>query len=75
MGVPANEDKIIAAKEGISKLRAFFKAMGLPTKLSDFDIDDSRIEEMADKATKFGMIGQFRKLDRDDVLEIFKMMV
>ncbi len=75
MGVPANEDKIIAAKEGISKLRAFFKAMGLPTKLSDFDIDDSRIEEMADKATKFGMIGQFRKLDRDDVLEIFKMMI
>ncbi len=75
MGVSANEDKILAAKEGITKLRAFFKAMGLPTKLSDFDIDDSRIEEMAEKATAFGMIGQFRKLEKDDVLEIFKMMV
>ncbi len=75
MGVPANGDKLLAAKEGITKLRAFFKAMGLPTKLSDFDIDDSRIEEMAEKATAFGMIGQFRKLEKDDVLEIFKLMV
>lgn len=75
MGVPANDDKMQAAKEGITKLRAFFKSMGLPTKLQDFDIDDSRLEEMAEKATMFGMIGQFKKLEKEDVLEIFKMMI
>ncbi|MBJ3843797.1 hypothetical protein JGC82_23905, partial [Salmonella enterica subsp. enterica serovar Kentucky] len=41
--------------------------------LADYDIDDSEIGSMADKAVRFGPFGNFRKLDREDVVEIYKM--
>src|SRR5690606_8655866 len=48
--------------EGIEKLREFWNSIGAPSRLADYDIDDSRLEEMADKAMVNGEFGNFTKL-------------
>ncbi|WP_037290238.1 iron-containing alcohol dehydrogenase [Saccharibacillus sacchari] len=58
--------------EGIEALRAFWNSIGAPSTLADYEIDSSRIEEMADKAMKFGPFGNFNKLQREDVVAIYK---
>lgn len=59
--------------EGIEALRSFWDSIGAPKTLGDYDIDDSEIGSMADKAVRFGPFGNFRKLERQDVVEIYKL--
>jgi alcohol dehydrogenase YqhD (iron-dependent ADH family) len=59
--------------EGIEALRSFWDSIGAPKTLGDYDIDDKEIGSMADKAVRFGPFGNFRKLQREDVVEIYKM--
>lgn len=66
------EDREIAI-EGIEKLRVFWTSIGAPERLADYNIDDSKLELMADKAMARGEFGNFAKLNRDDSLEILKM--
>ncbi|MFC5450539.1 iron-containing alcohol dehydrogenase [Paenibacillus aestuarii] len=61
------------AEEGIAALRQFFNSIGAPSRLADYDIDDSTIELMADKAMIYGDFGNFKKLTRQDVVEIYRM--
>lgn len=63
------------ALEGIRCLTQFFKRIGLPVTLEELGIPDDRLEEMADKCTNKGtkQIGNFKKLGREDVLNILKM--
>lgn len=58
--------------EGIDRLRDFWKSIGAPTRLADYGIDDSKLDLMADKAMANGEFGQFKKLKREDVLDIYK---
>jgi alcohol dehydrogenase len=58
--------------EGIEKLREFWEAIGAPSRLADYDIDDSKLEVMADKAMVHGEFGNFKKLNREDVLTIYR---
>ncbi|RFU67165.1 iron-containing alcohol dehydrogenase [Bacillus sp. V59.32b] len=60
------------ALEGIEKLREFWSSLGAPAKLSDYDIDDSQVETMADKSVVNGEFGNFKKLNREDVLTILR---
>lgn len=60
------------ALEGIGKLREFWSSLGAPAKLADYDIDDSQVETMADKAMVNGEFGNFKKLNREDVLAILR---
>ncbi|MDM5228694.1 iron-containing alcohol dehydrogenase [Cytobacillus sp. NJ13] len=60
------------ALEGIERLREFWNSIGAPTRLADYDIDDSKIELMADKATVNGEFGNFAKLNHDDVVSIYR---
>lgn len=62
-----------AGLKGIEALRAFWDSIGAPARLADYGIDDSQIGVMADKTVRFGPFGNFRKLDRGDVVEIYKM--
>ncbi|CAM3689455.1 MULTISPECIES: iron-containing alcohol dehydrogenase [Paenibacillus] len=62
-----------AGLEGIEALRRFWSSIGAPSTLGDYNIDDSEIEAMADKAMRFGPFGNFRKLQRENVVEIYKM--
>ena len=60
------------ALEGIVRTRDFFRRMGLPVSLGDLHIGDDRLDEMAEKATQKGPVGNFKKLEKADVLEILK---
>ncbi len=61
------------ALEGIRRTEEFFKRIGMPTTLREADILDDRFEEMAEKATEFGKLGGFVRLDKTDVVEIYKI--
>ncbi|MGI8384763.1 iron-containing alcohol dehydrogenase [Robertmurraya sp. P23] len=58
--------------EGIDKLREFWNSIGAPARLADYDIDDSQIEVMADKAMVYGEFGNFTKLNKEDVMAIYR---
>jgi alcohol dehydrogenase len=61
-----------AGLEGIRKLREFWNSIEAPERLADYDIDDSKIELMADRAMVNGDFGNFKKLNREDVLAIYR---
>jgi alcohol dehydrogenase len=61
------------ALAGIEKLREFWTSLGAPTRLKDYDIDDSKLDLIADRAMAKGEFGNFKKLNRDDVMEILRM--
>ncbi|PRO64286.1 iron-containing alcohol dehydrogenase [Alkalicoccus urumqiensis] len=67
---PAGKSEDALAEEGIQKLEAFWTSLGAPSRLADYDIDDSRLEEIADKAMINGPFGNFNKLNKQDVLSI-----
>lgn len=62
-----------AGLEGIEKLREFWNSIGAPSRLADYEIDDSQLELMADKAVVNGEFGNFTKLNKEDVLNIYRM--
>jgi alcohol dehydrogenase YqhD (iron-dependent ADH family) len=61
-----------AGLEGIQKLREFWSSIGAPSRLADYNIDDSKLDLMADRAMKNGEFGHFAKLNRDDCLAIYR---
>jgi alcohol dehydrogenase len=69
---PAGKSEEEVALEGIEKLREFWTSIGAPSRLSDYDIDDSQLDLMADKAMVNGEFGNFNKLNKDDVLAILR---
>lgn len=67
-----------AIREGIARLQAFYRVMGLPQTLMELGIDESRQEEMARKCTGqfFGQeekIGGLKKLAWKDVYNIYQI--
>lgn len=60
------------ALEGIEALRRFWTSIGAPSRLADYDIDDSKLNLIADRAMARGEFGQFRKLNREDTLAILR---
>lgn len=70
---PAGKSDEQVGLEGIEALRSFWSSIGAPSRLADYDIDDSQIEVMAEKTVRFGPFGNFRKLEREDVIEIYKL--
>lgn len=61
-----------AGLEGIRKLREFWNSIGAPSRLADYNIDDSKLDVMADRAMANGEYGNFTKLNRDDTLAIYR---
>ena len=61
-----------AGLEGIQKLREFWSSIEAPARLADYDIDDSKLELMADRAMANGEFGNFKKLNREDTLAIYR---
>ncbi len=57
------------AMEGIARMEAFFKEIGLPTRLSEVKIGSEKFREMAEKSEKKGSI---KKLDVNDVQRILE---
>lgn len=71
-GIDANLDKYEIANEAIKKTREYFISLGIPSSLREVGINEEKLEEMAKQATRRGKLGNFRALDAEDVLSIFK---
>lgn len=61
------------ALKGIEALKEFYKKIGLPTTLREVYIDNSKFEYMAKRATKNGLCGNFVKLDKKDIVNIYNI--
>lgn len=61
------------AVKGIEKLENFFKGIKMPVRLKDIGIDDSKFEAMAENLISFRGAGNFVKLDKEDVIGIYKI--
>jgi alcohol dehydrogenase YqhD (iron-dependent ADH family) len=62
-----------AVMEGVFRMKNFFRSIGLPVTFAEAKLDTSRITEMAQRAVKFGPLGQYRKLDEKDIEEIYRL--
>ncbi len=69
------EDPALTALEGIRRLEVFFHEIGLPVTLKELGVKDDRLSEMARKCTERGPVGNFVKLDREEVLEVYTLAV
>jgi alcohol dehydrogenase YqhD (iron-dependent ADH family) len=69
----ASYDPEQAAREGIVRLRAFYRAIGLPASFEEADIPTDRVSEMAERAVVKGPLGSFRKLGASDVEAILRI--
>ena len=67
-----NEDKEEAAKAAIAAYKSFLKEIGAPVSLSERNIGDEKLEEMARNAMLRGTLGSLMALEEKDVLEILK---
>jgi len=67
---PTGKSDEETALEGIRSLEEFWASIGAPQTLADYDIDDSKIELMAEKAAVYGPLGNFAKLSQQDVVQI-----
>jgi alcohol dehydrogenase len=63
------------ARAGIERMEAFFKSLGLGTRLVDLGIQGDRIDEMAAKCTNGNTrtVGNFVKLDQEAVKKILQL--
>ncbi|MET0785862.1 MAG: iron-containing alcohol dehydrogenase [Paenisporosarcina sp.] len=60
------------ANEGIDNLREYWTSLGAPKTLAHYDIDDSNLELMVEKAMVYGRFGNFVPLEAEDVRAILK---
>ena len=63
------------ALAGINAFESFFKSIGMPTHLSELEIDDSHFEEMAEKCTFFGkrVLKDYTPLGKKEIIDIYKL--
>lgn len=59
--------------EGIKKFEDFLSSVGMPVRLSQVKINDSKFQEMVEKATANGDQGNLKKLDKQDVINIYNL--
>lgn len=65
-----------SVEAGIDALCDFYRVMQMPSKLSDFGLDEAALNVCAKSAcARTGTIGQFKKLTSDDVLAIYKSVL
>jgi alcohol dehydrogenase YqhD (iron-dependent ADH family) len=67
-----SQNRQTLAKEGIEQTRTFFKRLGMPTRLRDVRVQQSKLEAMADIIVKFGFVGKLKQLEKNDVLTILQ---
>lgn len=73
-GVPAEgrtEEELALA--GIEATRAYFDRIGAPNRLSFYGIGAENLDRMAAEAVRYGPIGSFKKLDKEDVRQILEL--
>jgi alcohol dehydrogenase YqhD (iron-dependent ADH family) len=67
------DDPKLVAEKAIAQTKAFFtEALGIPSTLEAVGIEETKLEAMAEQATRRGTLGSFKKLGTQDVLNIYK---
>lgn len=61
------------AKEGIARLENFYRSLEMPLRLHEAGIGADRLEEMADRATRNGALGNFLPIHAKDALAIYQL--
>ena len=69
---PSGKTDEEVALEGIECVRKFWSSLGAPSTLADYQIDETTIPVIADKAMLRGSFGNFKKLNREDVVAILQ---
>jgi alcohol dehydrogenase YqhD (iron-dependent ADH family) len=54
-------------------MKNFFRSIGLPVSFKDANLPTDRIPEMAQRAARFGPLGNYRKLEAADVEAIYRI--
>ena len=67
------DDPQYMIEEGLKRLKNFYQSIGMPVSLKEVGIEEKRFEEMAEKCTVFGPVSNFIKLEKSDVVEIYKL--
>lgn len=73
--IDSSKDKYFIAKEAIENTREFFKSFDIPMSLREVGIEEKDLEVMAKSAIENNRgrkIGNFKPLDYEDILEIYK---
>lgn len=68
------KDELELGYATIIALEKFWRSLGAPATLSDYQItlDDAILESLADKTLIRGPFGRFQKLDRANIIEIYR---
>lgn len=61
------------AHEGINRLSEFWISIGAPSRLADYEINDSQLDLLVEKAMVNGPLGVFNQLQAQDVRTILEM--
>ena len=67
------EDKEEQALAAIDAYKEFLRSIGAPVSLSERNIGDEHLKEMAENAVLRGSLGSLMKLQAEDVYEIYKL--
>jgi butanol dehydrogenase len=70
--IDKNQDKYNIANKAIEKTKEYFVSLGIPSTLREVGIEEAKLEKMAQQTTRHGKVGNFKALDTEDVLNIFK---
>ena len=63
------------ALAGIEACENFFKSLGMPVRLSELNVDDTKFDEMAEKCTFFGkrVLKDYIPLGKTEIIEIYNL--
>ncbi|MGO4544564.1 iron-containing alcohol dehydrogenase [Paenibacillus sp. 2TAB23] len=70
---PAGKSDQEIALEGIQATRDFFTRIGAESRLADFEIGSEKLDRMAEEAVRYGAIGSFKRLEKQDVKAILEL--
>ena len=71
-GLDPNGDGYEIAHNAIKRTKEYFVSLGIPSSLREVGIEEEKLEEMAKQATARGKLGNFKPLDAQDVLNIYR---
>ncbi|MNZ65422.1 NADH-dependent butanol dehydrogenase A [compost metagenome] len=70
---PAGKSDQEVALAGIQATRDFFTRIGAESRLADFGIGNDQLGRMSEEAVRYGTIGSFKRLEKEDVYAILEM--
>ncbi|MFD0586605.1 iron-containing alcohol dehydrogenase [Paenibacillus sp. GCM10027627] len=70
---PSGKSDDEVALAGIEATRDFFNRIGAESRLAEFGIGEENLDRMAEEAVRYGAIGSFKELKKEDVREILRM--